>query len=81
MKLTLKAQNEATRGFNEEEPIAPEDEPESVAELLRRLRRTVEVDHHHKFKRIESDLRWVIMLTSTQLVALVGGAIATITIS
>ena len=80
MKLTLKAQNEAVSGFTEE-PTEPDDSPDSVAELLQRLRRTVEVDHHRKFQRIESDLRWVIMLTSTQLVALVGGAIATITIS
>lgn len=80
MKLTLKAQNEAVAGFTEE-PTESDDSAESVTELLRRLRRTVEVDHHRKFQRIESDLRWVIMLTSTQLVALVGGAIATITIS
>ena len=80
MKFPLKAQNKANNGFNEQQ-TPPEEEPASVAELLRRLRRTVEVEHHHKFKRIESDLRWVIMLTSTQLVALVGGAIATFTIN
>ena len=80
MKFPLKAQKEATTDFTEE-PQTPEEPPESVAELLRRLRRTVEVEHHRKFQRIETDLRWVIMLTSTQLVALVGGAIATFTIN
>lgn len=53
----------------------------SVQDELARLRRIVEVEHDRRFQRIESDLRWVIMLTTAQLVAIIGGAIATFTLS
>ena len=41
---------------------------------LRSLRRTVENDHDHRLRRIETDLRWVIVLLGGQVVALVGAA-------
>lgn len=53
----------------------------SVQDELARLRRIVEVEHDRRFQRIESDLRWVIMLTTAQLVAIIGGAIATFTLT
>lgn len=60
----------------------PEFDPSgSVQDELARLRRIVEVEHDRRFQRIETDLRWVIMLTTAQLVAIIGGAIATFTLS
>lgn len=60
----------------------PEFDPSgSVQDELTRLRRIVEVEHDRRFQRIETDLRWVIMLTTAQLVAIIGGAIATFTLS
>ncbi len=46
-----------------------------------RLRQTVERDHDHRLQRIETDLRWIMTLVSAQLVALIGGAIATFTVN
>ena len=43
---------------------------------LRLLRRTVENDHDHRLRRIETDLRWVIVLLGGQIVALVGAAVS-----
>ncbi|MDP6823864.1 MAG: hypothetical protein QF554_11310 [Dehalococcoidia bacterium] len=43
---------------------------------LRSLRKTVENDHDHRLRRIETDLRWVIVLLGGQIVALVGAAVA-----
>ncbi|MCH7907801.1 MAG: hypothetical protein IIC29_04320 [Chloroflexi bacterium] len=43
---------------------------------LRSLRRTVENDHDHRLRRIETDLRWVIVLLGGQIVALVGAAVS-----
>ena len=43
---------------------------------LRSLRRTVENDHDHRLRRIETDLRWVIVLLGGQVVALVGAAVS-----
>ena len=42
---------------------------------LRSLRKTVENDHDHRLRRIETDLRWVIVLLGGQVVALVGAAV------
>ncbi len=51
-----------------------------VRQELARLRQTVEKDHDHRLQRIENDLRWIMTLVSAQLVALIGGAIATFTV-
>ena len=42
---------------------------------LRSLRKTVENDHDHRLRRIETDLRWVIVLLGGQVVALIGAAV------
>ena len=73
--------DEADAGFNSHNTPPPDDEPDTIVGQLNKLRRTVEVDYDRRFQRIESDLRWVIMLTSAQLVAIVGGAIATFTLT
>lgn len=43
---------------------------------LRSLKQTVENDHDHRLRRIETDLRWVIVLLGGQIVALVGAAVS-----
>lgn len=52
-----------------------------LKEQIARLRQTVEKDHDNRLQRIETDLRWIMTLVSAQLVALIGGAIATFTIN
>lgn len=52
-----------------------------LKEQMARLRQTVEKDHDNRLQRIETDLRWIMTLVSAQLVALIGGAIATFTIN
>ena len=42
---------------------------------LRSLRKTVENDHDHRLRRIETDLRWVIVLLGGQVAALIGAAV------
>jgi hypothetical protein len=42
---------------------------------LRSLRKTVENDHDHRLRRIETDLRWVIVLLGGQVIALIGAAV------
>lgn len=52
-----------------------------LKEQMARLRQTVEKDHDNRLQRIENDLRWIMTLVSAQLVALIGGAIATFTVN
>ena len=52
-----------------------------LKEQMARLRQTVEKDHDNRLQRIENDLRWIMILVSAQLVALIGGAIATFTLN
>lgn len=75
----------ARRRSNSDRPGAPRERrwlPMDRAELgrmradLRSLRRTVENDHDHRLRRIETDLRWVIVLLGGQIVALVGAAVS-----
>lgn len=42
------------------------------------LKDTVEIEHDHKLRRIETDLRWTMMLVGAQFVTIIGSAIATL---
>lgn len=64
------------RGMNFQELYSSD-----LREQLARLRQTVERDHDRRLQRIETDLRWIMTLVSAQLVAIVGGAIATFTVN
>ncbi len=55
--------------------------PTDMIDQLARLRQTVEKDHASRLGRIENDLRWIITLVSAQLVAILGGAVATFTLN
>ncbi len=46
-----------------------------VWDVLLTIRETVENDHAHRLRRIEIDLRWVILLLAGQIVAVVGAAL------
>lgn len=46
----------------------------ALREALESLRKTVENDHAHRLRRIETDLRWVIVLVVGQTIALLGAA-------
>ncbi len=62
------------------DPNAPASDPDplvvAIWEKLERLHQTVENDHDHRLRRIESDLRWVTLLLAAQIVALIGAAIS-----
>lgn len=42
------------------------------------LKRLVENEHDRKLRRIETDLRWTMMLVGAQFVTIIGSAIATL---
>ena len=42
------------------------------------LKQTIENEHDHKLRRIESDLRWTMTLVAAQFITLIGSAIATL---
>lgn len=66
----------ARRGMDGDNPGPARDSADlrRIRADLRSLRRTVENDHDHRLRRIETDLRWVIVLLGGQVVALVGAA-------
>ena len=39
------------------------------------LKRTVEEEHDHRLRRIETDLRWVMALLGAQFATIIGAAI------
>lgn len=45
---------------------------------LMSLKQLVENEHDHKLRRIETDLRWTMMLVAAQFVTIIGSAIATL---
>ncbi len=44
--------------------------------MLLSIRHTVENDHAHRLRRIETDLRWVIALLGGLVIAVVGAALS-----
>ena len=47
-----------------------------VWDVLLSIRHTVENDHAHRLRRIETDLRWVIALLGGLVIALLGAALS-----
>ena len=45
---------------------------------LMSLKELVENEHNHKLRRIETDLRWTMMLVGAQFVTIIGSALATL---
>ena len=45
---------------------------------LMSLKHLVENDHDHKLRRIETDLRWTMMLVGAQFITIIGTAISTL---
>lgn len=45
---------------------------------LMSLKRLVENEHDRKLRRIETDLRWTMMLVGAQFITIIGSAIATL---
>ena len=45
---------------------------------LMSLKQVVENEHDHKLRRIETDLRWTMMLVGAQFITIIGSAIATL---
>ena len=42
------------------------------------LKEIVENEHDRKLRRIETDLRWTVMLVGAQFITIIGSAIATL---
>ena len=62
----------------------PAEDPEPSAHLhaiwteLMSLKQLVENEHDRKLRRIETDLRWTMMLVAAQFITIIGSAIATL---
>ena len=62
----------------------PAEDPQASPHLraiwteLMSLKHLVENDHDHKLRRIETDLRWTMMLVAAQFITIIGTAIATL---
>jgi len=62
----------------------PDGEPHASPHLhaiwneLMSLKRLVENEHDRKLRRIETDLRWTMMLVGAQFVTIIGTAVATL---
>ena len=50
-------------------------ERSALWEAIMALKRTVEEEHDHRLRRIETDLRWVMALLGAQFATIIGAAI------
>ncbi len=51
---------------------------ESVLSQVKRLRKTVEVDHDRRLRGIEINVRWLMVLVGGEILAIVGFALGTV---
>ncbi|MQF70445.1 hypothetical protein FIL92_00465 [SAR202 cluster bacterium AD-812-D07_MRT_10900m] len=72
------AVSEITRNFDSagDQPSSPH--LHDIWNELTSLKRLVENDHDRKLRRIETDLRWTMMLVGAQFITIIGSAIATL---
>ena len=64
---------------NKRSPARDEREGESdLLEQVKRLRRTVELDHDQRLKGIEINIRWLMVLVAGEVLAIVGYAVSSI---
>jgi hypothetical protein len=68
--------------FGDSHDSATTEDPASSPHLhaiwneLMSLKQVVENEHDHKLSRIETDLRWTMMLVGAQFITIIGSAIA-----
>ena len=60
----------------EDAPVSPH--LHAIWNELMSLKQVVENEHDHKLRRIETDLRWTMMLVGAQFITIIGTAIATL---
>ena len=60
------------------EETQPSAQLHAIWNELMSLKQVVENEHHHKLRRIETDLRWTMMLVAAQFITIIGSAIATL---
>ena len=63
-------------GSVEEIQISPD--LSAIWNELMGLKESVENEHDRKLRRIETDLRWTVMLVGAQFITIIGSAIATL---
>lgn len=63
-------------GSVEEVQISPD--LSAIWNELMGLKEIVENEHDRKLRRIETDLRWTVMLVGAQFITIIGSAIATL---
>ena len=71
----------SSRRLKREKRPSARDEWEGESDLLeqvKRLRRTVELDHDQRLKGIEINIRWLMVLVAGEVLAIVGYAVSSI---
>ena len=69
---------EISRGHGSAEDPEPSAHLHAIWNELMSLKQVVENEHDHKLSRIETDLRWTMMLVGAQFITIIGSAIATL---
>ena len=69
---------ENSGGHGSAEDPEPSAHMHAIWNELMSLKQVVENEHDHKLRRIETDLRWTMMLVGAQFVTIIGSAIATL---
>ncbi|MCH7971346.1 MAG: hypothetical protein IH960_09975 [Chloroflexi bacterium] len=69
---------EISKSYGSAEETQPSVHLQAIWNELMSLKHLVENDHDHKLRRIETDLRWTMMLVGAQFITIIGSAIATL---
>ena len=64
--------------FGSVEEIQVSPDLSAIWNELMGLKELVENEHDRKLRRIETDLRWTVMLVGAQFITIIGSAIATL---
>ena len=69
---------EISKSYGPAEDPEPSQHLHAIWTELMSLKQLVENEHDHKLRRIETDLRWTMMLVAAQFITIIGSAIATL---
>ena len=69
---------EISKNYGPAEDSQPTAHLHAIWTELMSLKRLVENEHDRKLRRIETDLRWTMMLVGAQFITIIGTAIATL---
>ena len=75
---TVSTVPEISKSYGPAEDPQPSPHLHAIWTELMSLKRLVENEHDRKLRRIETDLRWTMVLVGAQFVTIIGTAIATL---